>query len=888
MTSGLSVGLELEVWLPDLSALVPERLVVVKEAADLFRIVADVLSEKIARLASSRDGVRCKARVVSGEELDWGRSWTTTADASISPTPVALSKCDASPFPVEVVSRIMKYDEADVVQFCDVCAALRTEPLRARTNESTGLHVHVGRRFSEDGFFSLDELVNVVKAYARFEAVVNSRVLPLLRRRSSYCRDLRDAIAEVAGLRVGDDSIADSVNDFVDAVARRVRAVDCDAARAPCRARRADLRAQLVGDDDGTFCRVGNTRHRGGSNAGLAAIRADENNGGAPLLVPPGMVLRRLGKDLWAYRGSSPTRYASVWDALDDNADDDTQEEYLECVFSAPRGVDDEATFRRSLLRDALLPSGRRGAQRAFVFSDGAAGPNKYYKLNLARIALPARDATLEFRQFAGKDLEQTLVIWGWTQFVGSFVAAACAFDDAPYRGRIATERDLLDFLGFDTMMVAWWRDVVNTVEEPRLEVARVKARFNALFDDWLGKSRVASALFSPRTNRKTSSTKKTGVLLLLDDDDVVENDDDLADDPHVLALVDACDAWRLVFHAASALRTVVPADDSDVWGRFAASKGVAENFIADVSAALEKCLLAYCRKLRAAEECSRSAGLVATAELCCGSSLRRLRRALRAIKAAVSDTRGDAALPPESRSRVADLSRRAQNLEIAHARNLLALCDSATKRLLAAKKRRLLDTMVSTDLVSSARFGSGGYPDDDDDRLAAWALDRTFRYLCTSLLAPRVAEAADLWAGLDERGWNKTAVDRLNEDVAAVLDRATPRPVLPPPETRLPIEEEAAAAAAAAAASSSSSSSSMNIEEEEEEEDDDKEQEELSAQELASSLRASDKVGTRADFETLFVRNQQQPAAVRAGDGDDLPPTADATTIDDSSALLS
>lgn len=39
----------------------------------------------------------------------------------------------------------MGFEDLDVTLFCDMTNALRQPPLRAATNESTGLHVHIGR-----------------------------------------------------------------------------------------------------------------------------------------------------------------------------------------------------------------------------------------------------------------------------------------------------------------------------------------------------------------------------------------------------------------------------------------------------------------------------------------------------------------------------------------------------------------------------------------------------------------------------------------------------------------------------------------------------------------------------------------------------------------------
>lgn len=731
LDDGLSLGLEVECWLPDLSKVVPDRLSLIKEPSDLFGLVAKALSEKIASLESrgEKDAMRCRARVVSASEMDWGRLWTASADASIVPTPISLSRCDEYPFPVEIVSRIMRIGEADVKTFCDVCAALRSEPLRARTNASTGLHVHVGRYYGE-GFFSFEQLVAVISAYVRFESVINARLLPLLRRRSSYCRDLTAGIADVLRergrvARHGDDhKIVDDCVDYVREASQRIRDVDYDRViNHPYYLRKETLTAHLAGDENGKFARICHSRR-------------DENEE----LPPVGAVLRELRqhqKDaekvvVWSRNGP-----ISLWDVLLDD-DDGNEATTLECWFRAPDGVEDEASFRRCLLRDALLPT-RGGAAQGLLSGalSSTTSPNKYYKLNISRIALPDRKATLEFRQFAGKDLEQTLVIWGWAKFVGSFVtsaaAAATGFDDSKYRGRTATESDLLDFVGIseDTMMIAWWRDAVNCVQEPRLEITSVKSRFSELFDDWLEKSRVAAALGD------------------------------------IEALIDACDAWRLVFHAASALRTVVPENDAQVWGRFSSSKAIAEQFVGGVAAALENCLDAYVRKLTAAEECSRSSGLETTSELCI-HPLKEAHRSLRAVQAAVSETRGLEALPPDLRLRITGLNDLVTSLKIQLANNILEKCEKVASEI----------SSPSTKIVPLAREE---VENEEEDLISKKknALAKAFQYMCNSLLVPRVIESSILWTGLQERGWNSERVDKLNRDVASALKHYLPPKLL-------------------------------------------------------------------------------------------------------------
>ena len=59
----------------------------------------------------------------------------------------------------------MSFDDLDVTLFCDMTSALRLAPLRAATNESTGLHVHIGRY---PGFFSVEEVAAILKVAVSF------------------------------------------------------------------------------------------------------------------------------------------------------------------------------------------------------------------------------------------------------------------------------------------------------------------------------------------------------------------------------------------------------------------------------------------------------------------------------------------------------------------------------------------------------------------------------------------------------------------------------------------------------------------------------------------------------------------------------------------------
>ncbi|CAE7876425.1 Alkbh2, partial [Symbiodinium necroappetens] len=216
----LSIGLELECFLPDLGALVPDRLVPLREPQELFRLVARVLSERVAELGAEK----CRSGgpgLVSAEACDWGRLWTTTADGSIQPQ-------GQNPFPVELVSKRMGFQEFDVTLFCDMAHALRRPPLCAATNESTGVHVHLG---CHPSFFSVEEVAAIMKVYLRFEPTINELLLPVTRQRNRFCRDLREVLGRAQGL--GPGASDDALFAKIDAAVAFVRTLSPEA-RAAC------------------------------------------------------------------------------------------------------------------------------------------------------------------------------------------------------------------------------------------------------------------------------------------------------------------------------------------------------------------------------------------------------------------------------------------------------------------------------------------------------------------------------------------------------------------------------------------------------------------------------------------------------------------------------
>jgi len=632
----LSVGLEVEAWLPDLRAALPD-LRLLRTNAELFGAVAGAISARIRTLATRRAGgeARARSRGVSADRRDWGRLWTAAADGSIQPSPSKLSReHDDAPFPIEVVSHVMRLDAVDVEEFVDVAAALRQPPLRARTNDSTGFHVHVGRRFG-GGFFSFEEVAAVAASWCRFEAAINDAILPLPRRGNAYCRDLRDILA--LGARRGVAPSAAAAQFHIINVVARLRAFrDAGLATTALGAgmvgnvSRGRLRAHISGDDALIV-----VKNRGVDDP---LTLADGT------LVPPGLELVELGeageaggapdsageRTLWS-RDAAAVGGAGIWRALGVEADGDAPmaalEDHPEALdfdadvddaatllseattpdafdtvevrLTAPLTIEDEDRLLRYLLVKSLLPH----APPHVLAPD----PSRYCKLNLTRCGLDAEDATFEFRAFPGDVLERPLATLGWVRFCGDFTAAS-ARGPAPTAGD-GPEAELLRFAGLkdDIMMSAWWRECAHRVRPAATEKRRVATNFAADFDAWLLSAKKASF-------------------------------DDADDGP----LLDACDRWRSVFAATHSIRQMVSADDASVWGRVAGAQDAAREFVKLLGARLLERLDRHERDLSVRCECAARCGVVATAALCCDAAFSKSVADVRALRAAVEETRGE------------------------------------------------------------------------------------------------------------------------------------------------------------------------------------------------------------------------------------------------------
>ena len=389
--------------------------------------MARVLSERVADLGAEK----CRSGgpgLVSAEACDWGRLWTTTADGSIQPQ-------GQNPFPVELVSKRMGFQEFDVTLFCDMAHALRRPPLCAATNESTGVHVHLG---CHPSFFSVEEVAAIMKVYLRFEPTINELLLPVTRQRNRFCRDLREVLGRAQGLGPGasDDALfakIDAAVAFVRTLSPEARAACLDGSQV--RLKKDELLLALL--EEGGLFRL---------KRPLQALQVSQHEQSEQgLLLPAGLALVELSlasgqllwrpptcqdlQALWGKEGDAQTpsnggdglaEPPTPWTALESLSDD---AEVLAC-FRKPDDVPTES-LEHWLFRDLLIME-RHGT--------------RYCKLNIMRISQPSERATIEFRQFPGGDFNQPLLIWGWVKFLGLLVTHACACAHSGTGAEVPTE----------------------------------------------------------------------------------------------------------------------------------------------------------------------------------------------------------------------------------------------------------------------------------------------------------------------------------------------------------------------------------------------------------------------------------------------------------------
>lgn len=655
----LSIGLELECYLPDLGALI-DRLLPVEDVQELYALVAQELSKRVLQ-----DEHRCRSSpAVSADSCDWGRLWTATADGSIQPE-------GRNPFPVELVSKRMSFDDLDVTLFCDMTSALRLAPLRAVTNESTGLHVHIGRY---PGFFSVEEVAAILKVYLRFESAINTLLLPVTRQRNRFCRDLREVLARAQGVQ-GIQGHEDRLLATIDAAVKSIRNMS-PKVRSACvdgcvtSVSKGDLMTALLGE------------------GGLWRLKTpietlDLEADGRPMLLPAGLTLKEMscnGQRLW----SPPTalELQALWgkDGGGDAALADpptpwtvmeqfSEKDYLQCLFQKPDEVS-AASLDHWLLRDSLILE-RHGM--------------RYCKLNIMRICQPSDRATLEFRQFPGGDFNQPLLIWGWVKFLGLLVTHACACADGvspfPVEG---SEEELKRFLRLrsDSLLLAWFRDVRNRLPKPEVAVLNMKQRWEKHWEQWAREAQEIRSQFQAPFSK----------------------------------LLSACKSWRRIFQAASGMKAMFPSTDP-VWSPLTQRRVACDSFMQELYKTISLRLKHHIQLLIAAEEISRRCSLETVVSMLSDGRLRRSNLEIRELQAAAAETMGWDMCPEELRIAVGELGRKGAELTLDYARNLLEHCERPAR---AAPRAALADALDAATAEPPAPVRSEG--------LLLW---RTYHELC-------------------------------------------------------------------------------------------------------------------------------------------------------------
>ncbi|CAK9112576.1 Uncharacterized protein SCF082_LOCUS52192 [Durusdinium trenchii] len=658
------------------------------------------------------------------DSSDWGRLWTATADGSIVPE-------GKNPFPVELVSKRMGFEELDVTLFCDMTHALRQPPIKAQTNESTGLHVHIGRY---PGFFSVEEVGAILKVYLRFEPAINKLLLPVTRQRNRFCRDFREVLGRAQGL--GECASDEQLFSVIDSAVAAIKGMS------------PEIRAACING-----CRITTTKEALMlallGEAGLWRLKrpiltSDAN--GQQLLLPAGMALKELfstdGRRLWRpptsqelqalwgkdgeggpKAGSSaeesladpPTPWTAL-EALDDQA-------RLQCIFQKPDEIP-AASVDHWLLRDALILE-RHGT--------------RYCKLNIMRIAQSSDRATIEFRQFPGGDFNQPLLIWGWVKFLGLLVTHACAcvdgVTDLPSEG---SEEELKRFLRLrsDSLLLAWFRDVRNRLPKPEIALQKMKDRWERLWHQWAHEAEQIESKFEPRFSQ----------------------------------LLCTCKAWRRIFQAASGMKAVFAPSDP-VWNQLTQRRASCERFMQELYKAIASRLKHHIKLLVSAEEISRTCSLDTVVEAVLKDGrLRQSNAEIRDLQAAVTETLGWEACPSSLTSIVSDLGKRGADLTLDYASNLLLQLERSSAWP-PNTTRTTIDDAAARGSLEDGRLERWKAEPEQAERLPR--LWRTYHELCVWLLLPRVDEVVHLWAGLARRGWEPERVRRLWPRISGFGDAA-------------------------------------------------------------------------------------------------------------------
>jgi len=708
----LSIGLEVECFLPDVASVAPQEIPTLESKDAMYDMVASQIEQALRELPHLGDAL-LRSRHVTTDLSDWGYYWIATKDGSIIPSASAGERRFVNALPIELVSKRMGFDECDVVLFCDMIHVLRGAPFRALANESTGFHVHLGKH---PGFFTLTELTNIVKSYLSHEEEIN-RVLPLPRRHNQYCIDLRTHLSNWLHRRRAEGSRASGSEVETREPTKSVELAPLedllaliDAAKETASLSEEEKAALAQGltvrlsvdEAIGLFSEGRVTEIAGGVYEVSESVA-----GGVPFQVRPQMVLTAVGfngRELWHQfghlEGSGKALLPRPWEAI--GAQKGSKDGKVELTFHLP-GVVGAQEVEMWLFRKEL----------GFAVRSA-----RYCKLNLHRIAEPLGNATVEFRQFPGA-LEDPLVLWGWVKFLGLLVTT-----------RPLASQPLSELLQHDTLLVAWWRQC--QLRQPGDEAeARdgLRGLWEGLWEEW------------SRVSHGRGSGKE--------------------------ALLEAARLWRHIYWLAPRMRSIFPPADP-VWRCLCDEPAEMASFSEKLFAALRERLEGYIRTLAAVEEVSRSCRQASTVVQMCleGPDWKTDLAAIRYIQHTIQEAirNGWEKVGATTQAEIVQLGTAAAGALLDHVRNLLVLCEAGIPAEWREKGGEGLDEPEVHQAASPSL-----QQQQQQHRVVEAAIRgpqdplRLIFDECCRLMIPRADEVDGVWKGLRERGWSPERVGRIN-----------------------------------------------------------------------------------------------------------------------------
>ena len=111
---GLSIGLEVECFLPDLATVSPREIPYLPTKDALFDMVAERIEKRLKDMPHLGAALG-RSRHVSTDMADWGYYWIATKDGSITASATQSEENFVNALPVELVSNRMSFEDCDVV-----------------------------------------------------------------------------------------------------------------------------------------------------------------------------------------------------------------------------------------------------------------------------------------------------------------------------------------------------------------------------------------------------------------------------------------------------------------------------------------------------------------------------------------------------------------------------------------------------------------------------------------------------------------------------------------------------------------------------------------------------------------------------------------------------